>query len=290
MRIDLHTHSDRSDGTDGPRELLAHARDAGLDVVAITDHDTTVGWADAIEAARSTGVGLVPGIEVSCALEEHPVHLLAYLPDPAYEPLVAELDRILAGRQARLPATVERLRGLDIDISLADVERAAGPAAATGRPHVADVLVRKGVVGTRDEAFDRYLAAGRPAYVERYAADLLTMLGVVADAGGVSVVAHPWGRRGRSAMDADVFKRLRDHGLCGIEVDHEDHDASARADLHGIATDLDLIATGASDYHGAGKIGFDLGCNTTSPEQFERLLDTARIVAERAGRGAEAAL
>lgn len=290
MRIDLHTHSDRSDGTDHPRELVTNARAAGIDVLAITDHDTTAGWADASEAAAETGIGLVRGLEISCVHRGTSTHLLAYLPDPGYQPLADELRRVLDGRASRLPATIDRLRDLGIDITSADVRAAAGPAAATGRPHVADALIAKGVVANRDQAFDRYLSAGRPAYVDRYAADLVSMIGIVAAAGGVTVVAHPWGRRGPAALDAETISELRDHGLSGLEADHEDHDPQSRAALHGIAAELGLIATGSSDYHGVGKLDCRLACNTTAPEQLDRLLDAARGAAARAGRGTEAAL
>lgn len=290
MRIDLHTHSDRSDGTDHPRELVAKAKAVGIDVLAITDHDTTAGWADALDAAAEAGIGLVPGLEISCRHQGASVHLLAYLPDPAYEPLVDELRRVLDGRAARLPATIDRLRGLGIDITSADVRAAAGPAEATGRPHVADALIAKGVVDNRDQAFERYLSAGRPAYVDRYAADLMSMIGIVAASGGVTVIAHPWGRHGSSALDAEVIAGLRDHGLTGIEADHENHDPRSRAALHGIAVELGLIATGSSDYHGEGKLDCRLACNTTAPEQLDRLLDAAHTAALRAGRGARAVL
>lgn len=289
MRIDLHTHSDRSDGTLSPSRLVAHAHEAGLDVLALTDHDTTEGWAAAAEAAERHGVTLVRGIEVSCVYAGHGVHLLAYLPDPTYPPLAEELERILAGRNARLPATLDKLRAVGIDIDADDVRRLAGDAAAVGRPHVADVLVEKGVVANRSEAFHRFLGSRGPAYVRRYAADLPTMLGVVTAAGGVSVIAHPWARRhDHEALDAAGLARLKEHGLAGVEVDHEDHDAATRARLRAVARDLDLVVTGSSDFHGEGKIDHDLGCNTTDPEQYARLLDLAAAAARAAGRGSPA--
>ncbi len=287
MRIDLHTHSNRSDGTLSPTELVRHARAAGLDVLSLTDHDTTEGWAEAAEAARECGLRLVPGIEVSCRYAGAGVHLLAYLPDPAFEPLVAELGRVLAGRNARLPRILARLADLGIDVGLDDVERVSGPAAATGRPHVADALVAAGVVRDRDEAFARFLGPGGPAYVDRYAADLVTMLGTVRDAGGVSVLAHPWARRHRhEALDRDGLAELRDAGLAGLEVDHQDHDEATRGRLRELAADLGLVVTGSSDFHGSGKVGHDVGCNTTAPSELDRLLGLAAAAASRAGRGA----
>jgi predicted metal-dependent phosphoesterase TrpH len=285
-RIDLHTHSSRSDGTLTPTELVRHAHEAGLDVLALTDHDTTEGWAAAGAAAAARGLRLVPGIEVSCRYAGAGVHLLAYLPDPAYPPLVDELDRVLQGRNARLPRILAKLNELGVDITIADVHRVSGEAAATGRPHVADALVAVGVVRSRDEAFARFLGPGGPAYVDRYAADLVTMIGTVGDAGGVSVIAHPWARRHRhDALDRDGLAALRDVGLAGIEVDHEDHDAEARARLRALAGDLGLVVTGSSDFHGTGKTGHDIGCNTTDPRQLDRLLQLADAATARAGRG-----
>lgn len=285
MRIDLHTHTNRSDGTTSPAELVRHARVLGLDVLAITDHDTTEGWAEAARVAAAEGVLLVRGMEISCTLAGHGVHLLAYLPDPAYGPLADELERILDGRNARLPATLDRLRALGIDIDAEDVRRRAGDAAALGRPHVADALVDKGVVGDRSEAFERYLGPRGPAFVNRYAADLLEMIQTVSRAGGISVVAHPWAmRHNHDALDAAGLTRLKEAGLAGVEVDHEDHDAATRERLRGIARDLDLVVTGSSDYHGKGKVGHEVGCNMTRPEEYERLLalaDKAAIVSGR---------
>ena len=285
MRIDLHTHSDRSDGTLSPTELVRHAADVGLDVIAITDHDCFAGWQEAERAAAEFAVAVVRGIEISCRYAGVGVHLLGYLPDPSYPPLVEELDRILAGRNSRLPAILERLRGLGIDIDIHDVRRVAGDAAAVGRPHVADALVKKGVVANRDEAFSRFLATGGPAYVNRYAADLVKMIGLVTAAGGVTVIAHAWaGRHDSSALNAAGFAELKAAGLAGIEVDHQDHPASGRSGLRAIADDLDLLVTGSSDFHGTGKVGFDLGCNTTDPAQYERLIGMAARSSAASGR------
>jgi predicted metal-dependent phosphoesterase TrpH len=285
MRIDLHTHSDRSDGTDTPAELVRRARAAGVDVLALTDHDTTAGWTSAAAVAEQVGVTLIRGIEISTKHAGHGVHLLAYLPDPTHPDLVAELERVLVGRNDRLPATLDRLRALGIDLEADDVRRLAGDAAALGRPHVADALVEAGVVRDRDQAFADYLGPNGPAYVDRYAADLVTMLGTVAAAGGVSVIAHPWASRYQhTALDEAGLAALQEHGLAGIEVAHEDHSEEARAQLHGIARNLGLVETGSSDYHGLGKTGHDLGCNTTAPDQLERLLALAADNAARSRR------
>jgi hypothetical protein len=288
VRIDLHTHSRASDGTQTPGELVCAAAAAGLDVLGLTDHDTADGWAEAAEAAVEAGVTLVRGMEVSTRHSGRGVHLLAYLPDPTYPPLVDELARILDGRDARVPVMLQKLQDLGIDITLDDVRRAAGAASATGRPHVADALVALGAVRDRAEAFTRYLSAGRPAYSNRYAARLTEMVGIVAAAGGVSVVAHPWGRHERTTLDEATLAELAESGLAGIEVDHQDHDAGDREDLRAIARNLGLVATGSSDHHGTGKTGHDLGCNTTDPAEFDRLMELAASSAALSGRPAPA--
>lgn len=271
MSIDLHTHSRASDGTDSPAELVRAAAAAGLDVVAITDHDTADGWAEAIAEGERIGIEVVPGMEISTQDRGRGVHLLAYYVDPTHPPLAAELERILSGRSARVPTMVARLNRLGIDITVEDVDRAAAGAVASGRPHVADALVTMGVVPDRTAAFDRYLGWGRPAHVDRYAAPLETAIRAVGEAGGLSVVAHPWGRGGPGGPEEATFARLKDVGLTGIEVDHQDHDADTRGRLRAIARNLDLVVTGSSDYHGAGKTDHDLGCNTTAREEYERL-------------------
>lgn len=272
MLIDLHTHSHCSDGTDSPRELIRRARAASLDVLALTDHDTSDGWDEARQTAAGTELRLIPGMEISCLHGGAGVHLLAYLLDPGYPPLAAELEAVRDSRAHRLPAMLAGLREVGVDITEADVARVSTAATSMGRPHVADALVGLGVVRDREEAFDRYLGWGRPGYVPRYAADLTEMIGHVRGAGGVSVIAHPWGRGSQRTLTADVLADLGALGLTGIEVDHLDHDASQREQLRSIASDTGLVVTGGSDYHGTGKADHPLACETTDPEQFERLL------------------
>jgi predicted metal-dependent phosphoesterase TrpH len=284
VRIDLHTHSRASDGTDTPSGLVRAAVQAGLDVVAITDHDTADGWAEAAAAAEEVGITLVPGMEISTGHHGRSVHLLAYLPDPTSPPLAIELARVLSGRESRVPDMLARLRGLGIEIDADDVRAAAHGAAATGRPHVADALVTLGVVADRTEAFDRYLGAGRAAFVNRYAAPLEATIRAVTEAGGVSVIAHPWGRGGLGRPDEATLAHLHDIGLAGIEVDHQDHDPATRERLRAMAREIGLVATGSSDYHGTGKVDHDLGCNTTDPGEYERLMELAGESAARSAR------
>ncbi len=280
MRIDLHAHSRRSDGTQSPAELVRAAAEAGIDHLALTDHDTARGWDEAAEAADQEGIDLVRGMEISCRFGGAGVHLLAYLVDPVDPSLTAQLDRVLDGRRSRIPAILSRLRDHGLAVDSADVLAISGETVSTGRPHVADALVARGYVATRREAFDRYLGPGGPAYVDRYAAPLEEMIGIVREAGGVSVVAHPWAARHRhDALDEAGFARLQAAGLAGIEVDHQDHPGPVRDELRAIARNLGLLVTGGSDCHGEGKVDHELGCETTAPDQFEALvsLSTSQV-------------
>ena len=286
MRIDLHTHTSVSDGTDPPGELVRHAARAGLAVVAVTDHDTFDGWAGAFAAADAAGVAVVGGVEMSTTLDGIGVHLLAYLPDPTYPPLLSELDRIRADRAGRLPVIAERLTSLGLPLTVDDILAAAGDATTLGRPHVADAMIAKGYVPDRREAFSTWLAAGGPAFVRKYAPPTADAIALLRAAGGVPVLAHPWGRGSREVLDEEAIGELADAGLAGLEVDHADHDDGTRRRLRVIAADLDLIVTGSSDHHGRGKAGHDLGTETTAPGQYERLVAEAMATARAAGRPA----
>ncbi len=284
MLIDLHTHSRASDGTDSPAEVMGKAHAAGLDVIGLTDHDSAAGWDQAASAAREIGVTFIPGMEISTKLEGAGVHLLAYLPDPTYPPLADELDRILAGRTGRLAAMLAQLRDAGVEITEEEVLAQVGGSPAIGRPHIADVLVGKGVVADRTEAFRDWLGWGRPGYAVRFATPTRDMIAIVTAAGGAAVIAHPWGRGSRRRLDRAALAELVDIGLVGIEVDHQDHATHDRDELRRLAAELDLVATGSSDYHGAGKVDHELGCNVTAEDQFERLLARAAANAAAAGR------
>jgi predicted metal-dependent phosphoesterase TrpH len=191
---------------------------------------------------------------------------------------------VLAGRESRLAALLAQLREAGLDLTAADVLKEVGAAPAIGRPHIADAMIAKGMVANREQAFAQWLGAGMPGYVERYATGLEEMLGLVNAAGGVAVIAHPWGRASRRVLDGPAFADLKDAGLAGIEVDHQDHGRDDRQELRALAAELDLIATGSSDFHGDGKVDHDLGCNLTSDSQFERLLAAAADNAKQSGR------
>ena len=270
MQIDLHAHSTASDGTQPPAEVMASAKAAGLDVVALTDHDTTSGWAEAARAARSEGLTLVRGIEISCERDGTSIHLLGYLTDPDHPGLSAELAKAREGRVSRLERMVELMAADGIPISYAEVQAQVPPGATEGRPHIADALVHKGVLAHRDEAFADWLSNDSPYYVRHYAPDPARAVELVVEAGGVAVQAHPFTRaRGRTASD-ELIEELAAAGLAGVEVDHRDHDEDARSRGRALASTLGLLVTGSSDYHGAGKRNL-LGENTTAPSVLEQI-------------------
>ena len=268
--IDLHTHSTASDGTDSPAGLVSAVAAAGVAAVALTDHDTTAGWAGAADQAEREGVLLLPGAEVSCRVDGVTVHLLSYLHDPA-EPALAET--LTESRSVRLHRArrMTELLARDHPVTWDDVLAQAAEGATVGRPHVADALVAVGVVGSRDEAFATLLADGSPYVVHHGAPHPVEAVRLVRAAGGVPVIAHAFASaRGRIVSEA-VLEEMVDAGMAGVEVDHRDHSADARARLRDFATAHDLLTTGSSDYHGAGKQN-RLAENTTSPAALERLL------------------
>jgi predicted metal-dependent phosphoesterase TrpH len=269
VRIDLHAHSSASDGTDAPADLVAAAAAAGLDVVAITDHDTTAGWAEAVAAGPACGVAVVRGMEISCAVGGISVHLLSYLHDPGHAELAAEVEEARDSRLHRARHMVELL-AQDFDVTWADVLAHARPGASLGRPHMADALVRKGIVANRDEAFADILSSRSRYYIGHYAIDARRAVRLVREAGGVPVMAHPLAhRRGRVVSDA-VISELAAAGLAGIEVQHPDHDDANVRHAEGLAHDLDLLVTGSSDYHGTGKVN-RLGDRMTDPAVLQQI-------------------
>ncbi|WP_109002773.1 PHP domain-containing protein [Streptomyces rishiriensis] len=266
MRIDLHCHSTASDGTDTPAELVRNAAAAGLDVVALTDHDTTRGYAEAV-AALPSGLTLVTGAELSCRIGGVSMHMLAYLFDPEEPALLAERELVRDDRVPRARAMVAKLNELDVPVTWEQVARIAGEG-SVGRPHVAAALVELGVVPTVSDAFTQdWLADGGRAYAEKHETDPFEAIRLVKGAGGVTVLAHPAAaKRGRTVPESDVAE-LAAAGLDGIEVDHMDHDADTRDRLRGLAKDLGLLVTGSSDYHGSRKT-CELGEYTTDPEVY----------------------
>ena len=277
MRIDLHAHSNASDGTDSPADVIASAAHAGLDVVALTDHDTVSGHAAAAAALHRLPPGsltLVPGAELSCRVEGISMHMLAYLFDAEEPEFSRERERIRTDRFRRGEAVVERCRALGAPISWEQVRRIAGDG-AVGRPHIASALVEAGVVPTVGDAFTaEWLANGGRADVRKQELDPAEAVRLVRAAGGVAVFAHPGAvKRGRTVPDR-VIADLAAVGLAGLEVDHSDHDEHTRARLRGLAADLGLLTTGSSDYHGSRK-AVRLGDFTTDPAVYEELIARA---------------
>lgn len=266
MRIDLHTHSTASDGTDTPARLVRKAAAAGLDVVALTDHDTTRGHAEAL-AALPEGLTLVTGAELSCRLDGVSMHMLAYLFDPEEPAFLAERELVRDDRVPRARGMVAKLNDLGVPITWEQVARIAGDG-SVGRPHVASALVEIGVVPTVGGAFTAdWLADGGRAFVPKHETDPFEALRLVKAAGGVAVFAHPAAvKRGRTVPESAIAD-LAAAGLDGIEIDHMDHDADTRARLRGVADELGLLATGSSDYHGSRKTCV-LGQYTTDPEVY----------------------
>lgn len=274
VRSDLHTHSTASDGTDSPAELVAAAAGAGLDTVALTDHDTTSGWPEAVEALPR-GLRLIRGAEFSCTAPDGrggrlSLHLLGYLFDPGSPVIGEEQNRLRGERRRRLRLMAERMAAdgypVDPDTLLADLP----PDAPAGRPHLARVLVSAGVVGSVDEAFGRFLASGSRYYVGRADTEVHTAVRMVLDAGGVPVLAHAFARSRGPVVSEEVIADLAEQGMVGLEVDHPDHTGPDRTRLRGLATELDLLPTGSSDYHGANKT-IGLGHETTDGEVCERI-------------------
>ena len=266
MNVDLHCHSTASDGTDTPAELVRNAAAAGLDVVALTDHDTTRGYAEAL-AALPAGLTLVTGAELSCRLDGVSMHMLAYLFDPEEPALLAERELVRDDRVPRAKAMIAKLNELGVPVTWEQVSRIAGNG-SVGRPHVASALVELGVVPTVSDAFTpEWLADGGRAFVEKHETDPFEAIRLIKGAGGVAVFAHPAAaKRGRTVPEPRIAD-MAAAGLDGIEVDHMDHDADTRARLRGLAKELGLLVTGSSDYHGSRKTCV-LGEYTTDPEVY----------------------
>ncbi len=271
MRIDLHTHSTVSDGTESPADVMRSAHAAGIDVVALTDHDSMAGLEDAGEMAAALGMNFVPGIEVSCRHSGVSIHLLAYWPDPSNDEIIAMLGLTRDARVDRAKEIVRRI-GADYPLAWDDVLAQSGDADTVGRPHIADALVERGVFASRDDAFAQVLAGNSAYYVPHYAPDVLDAVRTFGATGAVTVFAHP-GADGRGkVVPTSVIELMADAGLVGLEVEHRDHSEPQRDRLARIAQRLGLVHTGASDYHGTGKLN-RLGENVTSDAALRQLQD-----------------
>lgn len=273
-RIDLHAHSNRSDGTFEPAEVVRLASERDLDVVALTDHDTTDGLDEAVAAGQELGIEVVPGIEFSAEHERTSVHVLCYWMDPSNADLQLELQRLRDERFRRGELMVEKLRALGVPIDFGHVQRIANGATIV-RPHLAQAMVEIGAVADETEAFDRYLGDGRPGHVPKHALDPVDAVALILGAGGVCVLAHPgmWGDQ--SSVPAELIERMAAAGMRGLEVEHPDHLPEQREFYRSLAADLGLAATGGSDCHGTRYEPVRLGSALCRPEAFAELRSAA---------------
>jgi len=275
MLIDLHTHSNASDGTDSPSQLINKAINRGINILALTDHDTTRGWNEASHAllnhpSQST-MKLVLGAEISCQDENGiSIHMLGLLFDPDYQPLFEVLERTRENRHSRMERIIARLNEAGIDITLEEVNAQREGDATLGRPHLADALVARGHVASRDEAFAALLHNKSKFYINHYSPSPIETIKLIKEAGGVAVIAHPLASQRGRTISMDLFESLMSAGLDGIEVDHRDHSESEKSELLKFAIENDLIITGSSDYHGTGKQN-QLAEFTTHSRQWEAL-------------------
>jgi hypothetical protein len=277
--IDLHTHSSASDGTETPTELVEAARAARIDVLGITDHDTVRGWDEAEQAARRAGIALVRGIEITCREDSLSIHLLGYLTDPEDRALMEELAKARDSRATRLERMVERMAEGGIRITYPEVLAQVAPGATPGRPHIADALIANGTIRHRDEAFAEWLHDKSPYYVHHYSLDPVEAVGLVRAAGGVPVIAHPFTRTRGEVVGDELVERMAAAGLVGLEAHHRDHGPDEVARAVELARRLDLVVTGASDYHGVGKLN-RLAEFTTAPAALERIEELSSGVTE----------
>jgi predicted metal-dependent phosphoesterase TrpH len=268
--IDLHTHTSYSDGTDTPAQLINKALAAGISIIGLTDHDSISGWQEATDALR-TGISLVPGAEISCQTPDGiSVHILGLLFDSNNSELMNTLEKTRENRHSRMEKIIARINEAGIDITMDDVLEQLSDGATLGRPHLADALVKKGIVASRDEAFTQMLHNNSKYYVSHYSPTPEAAIKLIKAAGGVSVIAHPMASHRGRTISLDTFGSIIQAGLDGIEVDHRDHSPDEKLQLIKLANESNLVMTGASDYHGNGKLN-TLGEYTTRPEQWEKL-------------------
>ena len=279
--IDLHTHTNFSDGTDTPAQLINKAMANGITTLAITDHDSIGGWEQAKMALRP-GLSLVLGAEISCqTVDGVSVHILGLLFDPNFNQLMQTLEQTRENRYSRMERIIKRINEAGIEITMSDVLEQLADGATLGRPHLADALVKKGVVKNRDEAFTQMLHNNSKYYIPHYSPLPEEAIKLIKQAGGVAVIAHPMASHRGRVISSQTFGSIINSGLDGIEVDHRDHTPDEKKELMNLAIEFDLAMTGSSDYHGNGKLNV-LGEYTTKNDQWEKLESKAnarRVVA-----------
>ncbi|UCE27736.1 MAG: PHP domain-containing protein [Candidatus Coatesbacteria bacterium] len=283
--IDLHTHTTASDGSYTPAELVSMAADAGLSAIAITDHDTVAGNAEALEAGPPCGVEVVPGVEISVNHGGPSYHVLGYFIDYEHEPLLSSLESIRRFRDERNHKIVAKLNELGMSVTLTEID-AEARGESVGRPHVAAVLLRKGYVADTQEAFDKYLAKGKPAYIDRDRLSAADGIDLIRNAGGVAVFAHPgiygWGEPGDLRRTVAEFAEM---GIVGLEAYYSEHMPEDERSILALADEFGLVVTGGTDFHGTAKPEFELGRGTGNLAVPYELLEALK---DRLGNRVEA--
>ena len=276
MRIDLHSHTTISDGIDTPEELIGLAKSVGISALAITDHDSVLGWMSLRDLSSSGELMVIPGAEISTRTESGmSVHILGYLFDPENEVLRKYMELTRDDRVPRIKRMIKLLNEADIPVTFDDVVSKSGSNSTIGRPHLADALIGLGIVTSREEAFAHYLHNESPFYVGHFAPTPEQAIAAIAESGGVSILAHGLAGSRGEVLTLDQIEELISCGLNGVEVYHRDHDQSARESLRELAERLDAFATGSSDYHGA-QYGQMLGMEVTAPEVLESILEQGK--------------
>lgn len=279
MSIDLHTHSNFSDGTMTPTELVALARDKKISALALTDHDTMAGTEEAILAGEKMGVEIVPGIEISVLYNQVEYHVLGYWADPCNSPLAAALERLQGARAERNGKILEKLNALGIPVTAEELQRVSEQG-QTGRPHIARILVQRGVVQTMSQAFDQFLKKGEAAYVSRFAYSAAEAVALIRQAGGIAALAHPTQNDPEVIRLPGVLVDLVRAGLNGIELYYPTHSNKVKKKLRALAVEHDLLLTGGSDYHGEVRPGTSLagGKNIfVPPELLGKMKERLRL-------------
>lgn len=272
MRIDLHTHTNASDGLLAPAELVRAARGAGLSVLGIADHDTVNGIGEALGAAADEGITLVPGVEINAYHGDFEYHILGYFVDHRDAGLARALGELREARVRRMRLIVSKLGELGMEVTPEEILAVAGDG-SVGRPHIARVMLTKGFVSSMREAFDRFIAEGKPAYAPRSKLTPVEAIGVIRAAGGLAVLAHPGLWKGD-----ELIPQLAAWGIVGLEVYTPDHTGAQIERYRGFARELGLICTGGSDFHGWNtSSGCALGVSRTPPAEFARLRELAGV-------------
>jgi 3',5'-nucleoside bisphosphate phosphatase len=255
--IDLHTHSTASDGSLSPDDLVIYAKRKGAAAISLTDHDTIEGLGTALAAGKELGLEVIPGLEISAQFPGGSMHILGYYIDPSDPKLNRELDRLQEARRERNPKIIKKLQSLGFPISYDQVQAIAK--GQIGRPHIAQTLFHMGAVSSIEEAFQKYLTKGAPAYEEKLRFSPQEAISMIIQAGGIPVLAHPFTLNYSSLRDLKgIVEKLKDDGLKGIEVIYSEHTSDQTRDYFSLVTELELIFTGGSDFHGDLKKDVDL--------------------------------